>query len=237
MVGQEYNIAGRSLVILIPAYDGTVTTRAMHAYADTKTLLPAYGVNQCDLVTIPGCALIAEARNELVHCGLKQYPDATDFLFIDADIVWKPQDVARLVAWGTNHHIVAGVYCAKQDSPRFIVNLYESSGKPVQAPNGLLRAWTIPAGFMLVRRHVFEKAQVPEYDRDRPGGGVMKVFFDTAVRDRKWCGEDVEFCLRMQDNGFSLWVDPTITLDHIGAKTYSHSYDACLRETYGAKAA
>ena len=83
-------------------------------------------------------------------------------------------------------------------------------------------------GFMLIKRHVFEKlvehpATVPftndiglpeELNKD------MKTFFDTDVRARRYYSEDWTFCENWRDLGGKVWVDKRILLKHTGTYTY-----------------
>lgn len=225
-------LAGRSLIILIPSYDDKITLRGALALVDTDRALSQFGIKV--LVKTSGHnALIADARNELLHTALLS--DPSDILFVDADIVWKPEDVVRLLYWAADREIVAAAYPMKQDAPVFHTNLLrDAQGRLMQDHDGLLRAVSVPAGFMMLDPMTLRRvsASLPQY---RVETGTMKgqfitEFFAQAIRGEHKTGEDVEFCLRMADCGVSIWVDPLITLTHTGAKDYRHSYDDFLRK-------
>ena len=50
----------------------------------------------------------------------------------------------------------------------------------------------------------------------------VKAYFQTAIIDEHYYGEDIFFCKRCHEAGISLWVDPQINLIHIGRKKYDH---------------
>jgi hypothetical protein len=48
----------------------------------------------------------------------------------------------------------------------------------------------------------------------------VPCIFDFMLTDEGYVGEDFLFCDRAREHGFEVWVDPTITLGHMGVQEY-----------------
>lgn len=230
----DYDLGGSVVAISVPNYTGKVPIDWVCSFSGTQNALAAHGVKSFLQVRM-NSGLIHAVRNELVHTALKR-PEVTHILFIDDDIIWKPDDVLRLMAWSTKHPIVCGVYPARVEEPTFFVELAPSAdGKIQQTEDGLIKAKGVPAGFLLIKREVFEnetvKAQCPV---TKPARGDLKdelVYghFDFIHEGLTGCGEDIAATRRWIRAGYEIFVDPTIRLQHIGTKAYSHDYVEFIR--------
>ena len=108
--------------------------------------------------------------------------------------------------------------------------------------NGLIELHDAPTGFMMIKRKVFEEMikAYPEckYDNDVKGldDAVAKnsyAFFDTGIEgegalsfikdSRRYLSEDYYFSRLAQNLGFKIWLDPRISLVHMG--TYAFNGD------------
>lgn len=230
----EYDLTGLNVAISVPCYKGTVPMDWVCSFSATQAHYAAHGVKSFLQVRM-NSGLIHAVRNELVHTAL-QRPEVTHILFIDDDIIWKPDDALRLLAWGTKFPFVCGVYPARMDEPTFFVELMPTKeGKIWQNEDGLIRAKGVPAGFMMLRRDVFEspkmKAQCPI---TVPSKGDLKDelvhgYFDYIHEGLSGCGEDIAMGRRWLRAGGEIWVDPSIQLQHVGTKSFSHSYVEFLK--------
>ena len=77
-------------------------------------------------------------------------------------------------------------------------------------------------GFVCMQRHIIEKlsakapmlkfATMPE---------AMPHIFRCDSHDGHFRGEDIALCADIRDLGYEIKIDPTITLGHVGSKTYT----------------
>ena len=101
-----------------------------------------------------------------------------------------------------------------------------------EGPDGLQEVTKTGTGFLLMKRHVFEKLNahpaVKPFNSDiglPPELNVyMKTYFDTAVRENRYYSEDWTFCENWRDIGGKVWVDKRVLLKHTG--TYVFDYAA-----------
>ena len=122
---------------------------------------------------------------------------------------------------------------------------------PVQA-DGFLRMEEAPTGFMVIKRHVFERLMkaYPElqYVPDSYGvedAGLHYRLFDVMVDPitRRYLSEDYGFCRLWSGLGESIYIDANSNLSHQGAKLYRgnfadsllHSLPTAVHATKGAQ--
>lgn len=231
---QEFDLTGSLVAISVPSYKGHVPLEWLCAFTATQSLMLQHGVKSY-LQARMNSGLIHCERNLLVHEALKN-KDVTHIMFIDDDVVWKPDDAMRLIAFGQKYPFVCGVYPARKEPIKFMVHLKDDNGKIIKNDEQLLQAIGVPAGFCMLKREVFEnpamKAQSPvtiptEGDQK---GELVYGYFDFMHEGLTGAGEDISFCRRWLRAGGDIWVDPAITLQHYGAKAYSKSYVDYLNE-------
>ena len=157
----------------------------------------------------------------IAHEFLKS--DCDHLLFIDSDMNFEPDSVLRLLAWNQTKPIVGGAYEARKDGKIYILSLDGDKEHIQMDAMGNVKARRIATGFMMIQRKVFEKLQEmhPEWrHKDNTSDDYLHSFFDFKVTPEGYIGEDFLFCDRAQEAGFSVWIDPTIKLGHMGVHEY-----------------
>jgi len=218
------SIEGRILMIAIPAYDGKLNIKSAFALATLAMDMAKHGA-KLYLTQISGCSLITKARNALVADFLES--DATDLLFIDSDIIFKSDDVLRLLALSGNKDITAGAYPRRSKDKKFFTDIYLDDQNQIEFHDGMLRVDRIGTGFMLIRRHVLEtmKANHPEWGYyNNVNERTDCALFDFELKNGEYYGEDYTFCNRAKADGFSIYLDPDINLPHIGTEEYTNHF-------------
>ena len=211
-------------MIAIPAYDGKLNIKSAFALATLAMDMAKHGA-KLYLTQISGCSLITKARNALVADFLES--DATDLLFIDSDIIFKSDDVLRLLALSGNKDITAGAYPRRSKDKKFFTDIYLDDQNQIEFHDGMLRVDRIGTGFMLIRRHVLEtmKANHPEWGYyNNVNERTDCALFDFELKNGEYYGEDYTFCNRAKADGFSIYLDPDINLPHIGTEEYTNHF-------------
>jgi predicted O-methyltransferase YrrM len=181
---------------------------------------------------------VDDTRNSLVREFLKS--DCSDLLFIDADVSWRDEDLARLMSF--DRDIVAGIYPKKTDKAEFPVFL--TKGELRTDADGLLEVERVPTGFLRISRRVLETlaASAVQYranghSRDE---AAYPLIFERSIREpdgRKWSGDrwsgDYHFCNLAKKAGFRIFVDPEMVFGHAGVKVWTGCLGAHLRERSG----
>lgn len=206
------------LFIASPAYSGTFCADFAQSLFETAKDLQRNGIKTI-YQSVNGVHWIDIARDILAHIFL--HTDCTHMLQIDADIGWSADAVRQLLAH--DRDVVGGAYPVKSDLARiYPVTL---TGKE---ESGLLEADGLPGGFMLVKREVIERmtAARKAYKCAALPWGAMKVapLYTRDMQEDGYTGEDIMFCRRAKEAGFSAWLDPDISFTHTGVKTWSGKY-------------
>lgn len=199
-----------------------------------------------DVHLLGGDALITRARSTLVARFLDT-PGATHLLFIDADIAFRPEQVARLLA--ADKDFVAAFYPAKAiDWPAlparvvkgealeaaglsYVGTLCEGEALRVQA--GFATALYAGTGFQLIKRCVFERmieaypesrfTRVDTVKERQVKSDNLYALFDCMIEadSGRYLSEDYAFCRRWRALGGDIWLDLESRLDHTGPQVFS----------------
>ena len=190
-------------------------------------MAPSHGVD-IQIGSICGCSVVSRARNLLVKDMIDS--ECTDLLFIDSDINFEPNAVFRLLVWASDPKkgIVAGVPRVRDVNKTYIADLnYDENMQLTMDGMGLVRAQRVATAFMMIRRNVFTDmmAAHPEWEYlDKRCDKVVPALFDFMLTDEGYIGEDFLFCDRAREIGHEVWIDPTISLGHMGVQEYEGNF-------------
>ena len=221
---KQASLTGNKLFIGIPAYDGKLNIKTAFALAQLVPEAARFGVD-IFLSDISNCSIITMARNALVHEFLKT--DSTHLLFIDADVVVKPNDVMRLLAQGGQKDISAGAYPRRAKDKKFFTDLFLNDSGDLVFDGSLMRVKRVGTGFMLIQRRVIEEmiAAHPEWAYENKGKNeTMSAVFDFDIVDGQYVGEDYLFCDRATAMGYEVYIDVEISLPHIGMEEFTSNF-------------
>lgn len=233
------------LFVATPAYGGHVHVNYMKSMLSLQKMLADENI-AFEFFTISFDSLIPRARNVCAMQFLKS--DATHMIFIDADIIFQPEDIVRMLR--SQKELVCGIYAKKAFNfdkvkevaatchdmkeltelcARYNVNL---SPNDTTLHDGFLKVNYSPTGFMMIRKdalHGFVDEH-PElaYKNDIRGYGFGEPchdIFKCGVINERYLSEDYYFCHLWRASKRDVWVDFKTNLGHIGNITYfSHPF-------------
>ena len=216
--------------ICMPCYGGQLTESTFMSYIKWSNTCRQLGLDWT-IETMTNESLISRARNTLVAKFLNT-PTSTHLMFVDADIGWEPWHL--LVLLNADKDVIGGLYPMKTMPVKWVVNGFE--GAKEEGP--LQEVSKTGTGFMLIKRHVFEKLArhpaVKSFANDiglpRELDPHMKTYFDTAVRENRYYSEDWTFCENWRDFGGEVWVDKRVLLKHTGTYVFDYATQPALYE-------
>ena len=218
-----------NVIIGVPAYGGSVRIEFTLRLVATVIALLHAG-HEVDVIYTASESLIPRARNSIATKALAT--KFTHLLWIDADSVFDPKDILRLLE--AAKPIVALPYAIKHLDWQAI-----AEAARIGVPAGELAAAGTTSvgkdgvacgtGTMLVERRVFEAmAAQPERWYTPPPltaqvSGIQKEceFYRAGVVDGVFLPEDFSFCLSARALGFESQLLEANT-GHIGSFTYEH---------------
>lgn len=205
----------RSVMILTPAYGGIVTA-GFHRSLLTSTIeLLAEGI-ALESEILENQSLLPLARNTLLNEAYKRKPD--DIIWIDTDMVWEPDTLRKLLKHDVD---VVGSACRKKipDNVQFNFQLFkDKSFEPDE--KGLIEVRRLGTGFLRMSRKAY--THLWENDKKYEVQGVMgsNVFEIGIWQGRELLSEDFIVCEKLIQHGFKIFMDPELTVGHIGTFNY-----------------
>ena len=157
----------------------------------------------------------ATASNSLNLNAFSSLPGAGEFTYdkmfwIDSDIGWTPKDFIDLYI--SKKDIISGIYfnnkglamikgIGNDEHPTTITNIKNFS-------KGIFEIESAGFGFICVKSGVFESMERPWFDTEyfelTDGEKVVKLPY----------GEDISWCVKARKNGYKIFADPTVLVDH-----------------------
>lgn len=196
-----------------PTHDGRMCIETARALLNEQMLAHGAGV-EFKAVFLPSCSLITHGRNQLVRDFMQS--DFDRLVFIDSDVSWEPGALVKIAHRPVD--LVGGAYRYKDEKEGYSVGFLADRKEIWADPaTGLIEVQHLPGGFLAINRCVFEQLKAAH-----PGraylfhGDEYQGYFHAPIDDYKMFGEDVAFCYDWRDLGGKVWLDPEITLEHIG---------------------
>ncbi|MCW2316335.1 hypothetical protein SAMN06265338_101618 [Rhodoblastus acidophilus] len=229
--------------IATPCYGGMVTQRYMYSTVGLLNLGRELGF-KVSLNLLGNESLITRGRNLLVSRFLDD-PTATHLLFIDADIGFDPQQVARMLAF--DQDVVAGMYPLKlldwndglqravageavETAPLRYVGA-PCEGDEAESLDGFVTGTYAGTGFMMIKRAALLRmaSAYPQLRYTASHAGTIRTggpslsanqyaFFDCMVEPDTgvYLSEDYTFCRLWRNAGGKVWLDTLGALIHVG---------------------
>ena len=207
--------------ICMPCYGGMLTESTFMSYIKWSNTCRQLGLDWT-METMTNESLISRARNTLTAKFLHN-KESTHLMFVDADIGWEPWHL--LVMLNRDVDVIGGLYPMKSLPVKWCVNGFDGAE---EGPDQLQEVSKTGTGFMLIKRHVFEKLDahpavkpfINDIGLPAELNPYMKTYFDTAVRENRYYSEDWTFCENWRDLGGRVWVDKRILLKHTGTYVF-----------------
>jgi hypothetical protein len=236
-----------NIMIATPCYGGLMNHIYVTSLLKLMTEASTLGM-RLTLQVAAHDSLITRSRNGLVQ-GFLDEPSASHLLFIDADIGFEPEAVARLLVM--DEDVVAGMYpikavdwaklerechpdmdaAALREAGLHFVGV-PCTGAAHEEKNHFVTGKYAGTGFMMIKRSALEKmiAAYPEsryrgvqlYGAPKRDDASFYNFFDCMIEPKTgiYLSEDFAFCHRFRAIGGKIWLDTRSRLRHVGAAEF-----------------
>lgn len=141
-------------------------------------------------------------RNEIWR-RMKEFDVSEHLLMIDIDIVFTPEDVAKIEEHlNSGLDVVGGIYLiGKPPKDPCVFERLDGDYKLAPLKEGLNEVDAIGTGFLGINANVIDS--------------LVNNPFSYLKEGEITHGEDISFCHRAREQGFKIWADTKIRLGHI----------------------
>jgi len=213
----------RRVLIGTPSYDGRIDVWFANSLVATVKQAEKKGIFVHAIYTSYD-SLIQRARNSLVRLALTGGYD--DLFFIDSDCEWEPDWFFRLL--DRPEPIVGGALVKKSDKEGYTVKLVDKQLKWSEDKK-LIQVDGVGTGFMKISRFALEKLWEIS-DPYMSEGEEHRMICDIKVENGDLISEDYILGNKWKSLGFKVWLDPTITLNHIGTKKFKGNFNQFIQK-------
>jgi glycosyltransferase involved in cell wall biosynthesis len=214
----------RRVLIGTPSYDGRIDVWFANSLIATVKMAIEKNIHVHAIYTSYD-SLIQRARNSLFKLALDGGYD--DLFFIDSDVEWDPEWFFRLLE--RPEPIVGAALIKKADKEGYTVKLLDKQLK-WSNDRKIIEVDGVGTGFMKVSRFALQKLwevsspYISENEEHR-------MICDIRVENGDLISEDYIVCKKWQDLGYKVWLDPTITINHIGIKKFKGDFQSFIKKT------
>jgi choline kinase len=207
----------RRILIGTPSYDGRIDVWFANSLVQTVKMAEKKGIFVHAIYTSYD-SLVQRARNSLIKLAIDGGYD--DLFFIDSDTEWEPEWFFNLLE--RPEPIVGGALIKKTEKEGYTVKLVDKKLK-YSEDKKLLEVDGVGTGFMKVSKFAFDKLWEIS-DPYSSEGEQHRMVFDIKVENGDLISEDYVLCNKWKALGYKVWLDPTITCNHIGIKKFKGDF-------------
>ena len=151
-------------IVAITTY-GSVCAETTQAYGDMRAWCITQGLTNIAWHIVHG-TLVDKARNDAAEIMLRE-PAARWLFFLDADMIWQPDLLGRILQTAFAECPWAGIvggWCPQKGAPYLpTIDLGSGTWEPIAPLDGNKEVMRTGAACVLIKREVFEKMERPWY--------------------------------------------------------------------------
>jgi glycosyltransferase involved in cell wall biosynthesis len=213
----------KRVLIGTPSYDGRIDVWYANSLIQTVKMSSDRGYDVHAIYTSYD-SLIQRARNSLFRLALQGNYDY--LFFIDSDCEWEPEWFFNLL--DRQEPIVGGSLIKKSEKEGYTVKLIDKNLKYSQ-DRKLIEVDGVGTGFMKLSRFALQKLWEIS-DPYISEGEEHRMICDIKVENGDLISEDYVIANKWKSLGYKVWIDPTITLNHIGIKKFKGDFESFLKK-------
>ena len=159
-------------------------------------------------------SLVQRARNSLFRLAIEG--DYDYLFFIDSDVEWEAEWFFRIIE--RPEPLVGAALVKKTIKDDYTVKIVDPKLKWSEDKE-LIEVDAVGTGFMKLSK--FALRQLWNLgEKYLSQGEEERMIFDIKVENGDLISEDYILCKKWKSLGYKVWIDPSITINHIGVKKY-----------------
>lgn len=206
----------KKVLIATPSLDQKVDAYFVHSLCESIKLGLKHDLDiRC--VFLANESILPMARNELLSLAYKEKYDS--MVFIDDDEYWKEQALIDILL--SPKDVVSVPVVNKADSgTSYNVWLKENY---VQDADGYIEIEKCGTGFLKLSRQVIEDLWISNTElvfRNKKIKNICEYTYENG----EFVGEDITLSNKITELGYTIWLNPSHTVSHIGNKMYKGNF-------------
>jgi len=213
----------RKVLIGTPSYDGKVDVWFADSLVETIKQSYKEGIS-VHIIYVSYDSLVQRARNTLFKMAVKG--DYDDLFFIDSDVEWKPEWFFRLL--NRLEPIIGAALIKKSEQEGYTVKLIDKNLKHSEDKQ-LIEVDGVGTGFMKISKFALDKL----WEISNPymnENEEQRMVCDIKIENGDLVSEDFVIANKWHSLGYKVWLDPTITINHIGVKKYIGDFNSFIKK-------
>lgn len=220
--GHRLDISGLSVFIGMPTHR-PIPPETVASLLATQEACWSRGI-KLSLTIEKGSSIVEAARTKVAYQFLKS--GFNRLFWIDSDMEWSAKDFIKVLALTTKNEIVGAAYRMKCSDVKFMIGLPEEDCEEIRTNEFGCIPWTgMGLGFTCVSREVMKRLaeQSPKLKFPDIPEPAAHIFRNGTDGNGSFSGEDIQFFGDCRGLGYEVWIDPSVTLGHVGDEVYSGS--------------
>lgn len=200
-----------------PAYDGKLDMWYVNSLLQTIKIAHEYDVEFYHLF-VANDALVQRARNDIFSIAANPNSGFDGAIFVDSDMEWQPEWPLELAL--REEDVVGGTCRKKTDkTEQYVTSINDFT----VYENGLMKAIALGFGFVKFSKRAIEDVWNVSQPYENEGK-ICRMVCDVQVVEGILYGEDTVVYAKLQALGYDVWLDPKMTLSHIGTKKFEGNF-------------
>lgn len=213
----------RKVLIGTPCYDGRIDVWFANSLVATVKEAEKRGVF-VHVIYVSYDSLVQRARNSVIKLAITG--DYDDLFFIDSDCEWDPEWFFRLL--DRPEPIIGSALIKKSDRESYTVKLVDKNLK-FSEDKKLIEVDGVGTGFLKCSKEALNKIWEIS-DPYMSEGEEHRMVCDIKVENGDLISEDYVLCNKWKSLGYKIWLDPTITINHIGIKKFKGNFNKFIQK-------
>jgi hypothetical protein len=212
----------KRVLIATPCLYGKVDAYYVHSLCESIKLGLKHDL-AINAIFLANESILPMARNELINLAHQQEYDA--MVFIDDDEYWDPKALIDILL--SPKDVVCLPVVNKGDK-KLEYNVFLDE-KVELGSDGYVKTKKVGTGFMKL-----SKKAITDLWESNPEisfrGKKLKLVCDYSFQNDSFVGEDILLCRKLLEMGYTIWVNPSHTVAHMGPKMYKGDFSSTLND-------
>lgn len=206
-----------------PCYDGRLDVWYTNSLIETFKISKEKNI-EITPIWVSFDALIQRARNDTIQ--IARDGDFDDLIWIDSDIEWQADWFYKLLDYDLD--VVGATYPKKSDKEEYV--LKQSKKSNFYKDTTLVEVDGLGTGFARMSKKAINYLwDSSDSYIDTKDNKERRMICDVQLIDKQMYSEDIVMFMKLKQGGFKIYLDTSMTCNHIGPKKFTGNFSNYYR--------